>query len=60
MTHTSADVADDTSLDLGVDVGFKWAVRERISTRLAFTVRDGDSSDDAVLGLTFGVGLFWR
>ena len=60
VTHTSADVADDTSLDLGVDVGFKWAVRERISTRLAFTVRDGDSSDDAVLGLSFGVGLFWR
>lgn len=60
LSHTSADVADDTSLDLGLDAGVKWAVRDRISTRLAFTIRDGDSSDDAVLGLTFGVGLFWR
>ena len=60
LTHTSANVADDTSLDYGLDVGVKWAVRERISSRLAFTIRDGDSSDDAVLGLSFGIGLFWR
>lgn len=60
LRHTSADVADDTSLDLGLDAGVKWAVRDRISSRLAFTIRDGDSSDDAVLGLSFGIGLFWR
>lgn len=60
LSHTSADVADDTSLDYGLDVGMKWAVRERISSRLAFTIRDGDSSDDAVLGVSFGIGLFWR
>jgi hypothetical protein len=51
---------DDTNLDFGIDVGWKWRLRDRISSRFAFTVRDGDSTDDAILGATFGLGFFWR
>ncbi|HSA57457.1 MAG TPA: hypothetical protein VLE53_17225 [Gemmatimonadaceae bacterium] len=60
VTHTSADVNDDTLVNYGLDLGFKWSMRERISSRLAFTVRDGDSFDDPVLGASFGLGFFWR
>lgn len=51
---------DDTNVDFGLDVGWKWRLRDRISSRLALTFRDGDSTDDAIIGLTWGIGLFWR
>lgn len=54
------DFAGNSQTDYGVDLGLKMTHRERVSTRIALTIRDGDSSAEAVIGATFGVGLFWR
>lgn len=56
----TGDMETDGEMDYGVDLGLKMSYRERISTRLALTYRDGDSYGEAAIGATFGVGLFWR
>ena len=60
FSKATGDFETDAMFDYGVDVGFKMPVKERISTRLAVTFRDGDSSDKAVVGASFGIGFFWR
>lgn len=56
----SGDYDRDASFDYGVDLGIKMPLRERISSRLALTIRDGDSYNDLTFGATFGIGFFWR
>lgn len=60
VKFTGDNAPDDAFIDYGVDVGLKMAFRERISTRLALTYRDGDSHLESEIGARFGVGLFWR
>lgn len=60
VSKGTGDLETDALVDYGVDVGMKMTRNERVSTRLALTLRDGDSSADAVLGASFGIGLFWR
>jgi hypothetical protein len=50
----------DVMVDYGVDFGVKLGRSERVSTRLALTMRDGDSFSDPRIGAVFGVGMFWR
>jgi hypothetical protein len=59
-SKATGDFETDGEMDYGVDLGIKMAYRERISTRLALTYRDGDSFSEAAIGASFGVGLFWR
>jgi hypothetical protein len=60
VSKATGDIETDTMFDYGVDFGFKFAVKERISTRFALTYRDGDSHDKAAFGGSFGIGFFWR
>ena len=60
FTKATGDFESDALVDYGVDFGIKLPVKDRISTRLALTFRDGDSSDKAVIGASVGVGFFWR
>ncbi len=60
MTGGTGDFDFDTRFNYGLDAGIKFAVRERISTRFALTVRDGDSYVDPAFGATFGIGFHWR
>lgn len=50
----------DTQVNYGLDAGMKMTRNDRVSTRLALTLRDGDSFGDPVIGAVFGIGLFWR
>lgn len=54
------DDDSDVLVDYGVDFGVKLGRSERVSTRLALTMRDGDRFSDPAFGATFGVGMFWR
>jgi hypothetical protein len=56
----TGDLDTDTQLDYGIDLGLKMAMRDRISSRLALTFRDGDSTNEAIIGATFGIGIFFR
>lgn len=56
----TGDFETDGATDFGVDVGMKMTRNDRMSTRLALTFRDGDSFNEAVIGASFGIGLFWR
>lgn len=56
----TGDYDFDSQVNYGADVGIKFAVRERISTRFAVTLRDGDSYNDPAFGATFGIGFHWR
>ena len=56
----SKSSGSDSSVDLGLDVGYKWRLRDRISSRLALTLRDEEGADDTIIGLTWGLGFFWR
>ena len=60
ITKGTGDLETDAAVDYGIDVGMKMTRNDRVSTRFAVTLRDGDSFADATLGATFGVGLFWR
>ena len=60
FTKATGDFESDALVDYGVDVGIKLPVKDRISTRLALTFRDGDSSDKSVIGASVGIGFFWR
>jgi hypothetical protein len=50
----------DVLVDYGVDFGVKLGRSDRVSTRLALTMRDGDRFADPQIGAVFGVGMFWR
>jgi hypothetical protein len=56
----SKSSGSDSNVDLGLDVGYKWRLRDRISSRLALTLRDEEGADDTIIGLTWGLGFFWR
>ena len=60
ISKGTGDLESDAAVDYGIDVGMKMTRNDRVSTRFAVTLRDGDSFADATLGATFGVGLFWR
>jgi hypothetical protein len=60
VTGGTGDYDFDSQFDYGLDAGIKFAVRERISTRFALTLRDGDSYNEAAFGATFGIGFHWR
>jgi hypothetical protein len=60
VSKGSGDLEYDAQTDYGVDLGIKLAMRDRISSRIALTFRDGDSSPDPVIGATFGIGYFFR
>jgi len=60
LLKATGDFESDALFDYGVDLGFKRAASNRVSTRFALTLRDGDSHDKVVLGAAFGVGFFWR
>lgn len=60
ISKGTGDSEFDARVDYGVDVGMKMTRSDRISSRLALTLRDGDSFGDPVLGAVFGIGLFWR
>ncbi len=60
LSKASGDFETDTQVDYGVDVGVKLTHKERVSFRIAATLRDGDSTNEAIIGGVFGIGLFWR
>ncbi len=60
ISKGSGDFETETMVDYGVDLGFKKTHRDRVSLRIAATLRDGDSANEAVIGGVFGIGLFWR
>lgn len=59
-TKGTGDFDFEGQTNYGLDIGIKSALRERIATRFAVTLRDGDSYDDPAIGATFGFGFFWR
>lgn len=59
-SKATGDFETDGLVDYGVDFGIKMPVKDRISTRLAATWRDGDSTDKSVFGASFGIAFFWR
>jgi hypothetical protein len=60
FTKPFGDNDGDALVDYGVDFGVKLGRSERVSTRLAVTMRDGDRFGDPAFGAVFGVGMFWR
>jgi hypothetical protein len=60
VTKGFGDNDFDALFDYGLDLGVKLGRSDRVSTRLALTLRDGDTFNDPALGAVFGVGMFWR
>lgn len=60
LTKGLGDDDTDVRSDYGLDFGVKLGRSERVSTRLALTMRDGDSFGDPEFGGVFGIGMFWR
>jgi hypothetical protein len=60
VSKGSGDLEFEAQTDYGADLGIKLAMRDRISSRIALTFRDGDSSTEAVIGASFGIGFFFR
>ena len=60
MTGGTGDFDFDAQFNYGLDAGIKWPFRDRISGRIAATVRDGDSYGDPAFGAVFGIGFHWR
>jgi hypothetical protein len=50
----------DAAVDYGVDVGMKLKKSERLSWRIAATLRDGDSYADMALGANLGLSIFFK
>ncbi len=48
----------DAAVNYGGDVGYKIAMRDNISARVAGTVRDGDSYGDLAFGATLGFSFY--
>ena len=53
---------DPAEIDFGADVGYKKAMNDKVSGRIAANVRTGDSFPDnkIAIGATFGVSIFWK
>jgi hypothetical protein len=60
FTKGIGDNDSDALVDYGVDFGVKLGRSDRVSTRLALTMRDGDRFGDPEFGAVFGIGMFWR
>lgn len=60
LTKGIGDNDTDALFDYGLDLGVKMGRSDRVSTRLALTLRDGDRFTDPALGASFGLGMFWR
>lgn len=51
----------DAMIDFGADIGYKKAMNDKVSWRLAANVRTGDSTaDELAIGATFGFSVFWK
>jgi|CXWL01.1.fsa_nt_gi hypothetical protein len=48
----------DASVNYGGDVGFKVAMRDNVSARLAGTIRDGDDYTDVAFGASLGFSFY--
>ncbi len=60
VSKGTGDIEYEARVDYGIDFGMKMTRNDRVSSRLALTLRDGDNFSDTTLGATFGIGLFWR
>ncbi len=60
LTKGIGDLEGDELFDYGLDLGVKMGRSDRVSTRLALTLRDGDRFNDPAIGASFGLGMFWR
>lgn len=48
----------DSEVNYGADLGYKIAMRDNISARVAGTVRDGDSYNDVAFGVSLGFSFY--
>lgn len=48
----------DSQVNYGADVGYKIAMRDNLSARVAGTVRDGDFYDDPAFGVSLGFSFY--
>lgn len=60
MNKGTGDFDTDAQVNYGVDAGIKVTYRDRISTRWAAVLRDGDSFGEMAFGVSAGVGIFFR
>ena len=58
MIGFSKAKGSDSAINYGGDVGYKIAMRDNISARVAGTLRDGDDYDDIAFGAALGFSFY--
>lgn len=48
----------DSQVNYGADAGLKIPMKDKVSFRLAGTLRDGDSYNDVAFGVSFGISFY--